>query len=459
LRITDFVTGYEKRAVRNGQLLGVHPLQFPPLIFETEGLWILVPPRAQETVEQARLHFMGAIHALEHAAIGLLPLQVMADRNDFGGISTPMHPQTGRPTVFVYDGIPGGAGLSRAAFDQIPELLRRVLAVIRECPCETGCPSCVHSPKCGSGNRPIDKEGAACLLEILLTDTPAGREEAALLLQTPPSGLQIASSASEDFARKEQADPGSAPVSASRTPVREDSGPCPERSEGSSEGRGLAVAYAEERSAAGPEGVPVPPHAVPCSERRYAGQEYVVLDVETRRSAAEVGGWHRAGAMGVSVAVLYDSRTDAFSAYGQEDIPALAAVLEGAPLVVGFNLLRFDYAVLAPHAPGCDFRRLPTLDMLVKIHEQLSYRLSLDNLARATLNNTKSADGLTALRWWREGRTDLIEAYCRQDVAVTRDLYVFGLQHGYLLFTNKAGRHVRVRAAWGDDGTGQATGG
>ncbi|MDR1685301.1 MAG: DUF1998 domain-containing protein [Desulfovibrio sp.] len=419
LRITDFVTGYEKRAVRNGQLLGVHPLQFPPLIFETEGLWIMVPPRAQDAVEQARLHFMGAIHALEHAAIGLLPLQVMADRNDFGGISTPMHPQTGRPTVFVYDGVPGGAGLSRAAFDQIPELLRRVLAVIRECPCETGCPSCVHSPKCGSGNRPIDKEGAACLLEILLTDTPACREEAALLLRTPPSGLQETPSASRAFARKEDADPNPASAPVSPIPVRDASGSCPERS----------------------------------------GQEYVVLDVETRRSAAEVGGWHRAGAMGVSVAVLYDSRTELFSAYGQEDIPALAAVLEGAPLVVGFNLLRFDYAVLAPHAPGCDFRRLPTLDMLLKIHEQLSYRLSLDNLARATLNNSKSADGLAALRWWREGRTDLIEAYCRQDVAVTRDLYVFGRQHGYLLFTNKAGRHVRVRAAWQDGEAGQAAGG
>ncbi|MDR2669882.1 MAG: DEAD/DEAH box helicase [Desulfovibrio sp.] len=486
LRITDFVTGYEKRSVRNGQLLGVLPLQFPPLIFETEGLWILVPPHAQETVEQARLHFMGAIHALEHAAIGLLPLQVMADRNDFGGISTPMHAQTGRPTVFVYDGVPGGAGLSRAAFDQIPELLRRVLAVIRECPCETGCPSCVHSPKCGSGNRPIDKEGAACLLEALLTDTPACRGEAALLLQTPPSGLHASlpasGSVSDSFADGCGADPCSTPVPASSTPVRDiadpgpdrpkergggqdrhagciDYGSCPGRPEESGGESNFPTARsAGERSAAESEAVPVVPHTAPRSGLRCPGQEYVVLDVETRRSAAEVGGWHRAGAMGVSVAVLYDSRTDAFSAYGQDNIPALAAVLEGAPLVVGFNLLRFDYAVLAPHAPGCDLRRLPTLDMLLKIHEQLSYRLSLDNLARSTLNTPKSADGLTALRWWREGRTDLIETYCRQDVAVTRDLYVFGRQHGYLLFTNKAGRHVRVRAAW-QDGQGQAAGG
>ncbi|MDR2669556.1 MAG: DEAD/DEAH box helicase [Desulfovibrio sp.] len=488
LRITDFVTGYEKRSVRNGQLLGVLPLQFPPLVFETEGLWILVPPHAQEAVEQARLHFMGAIHALEHAAIGLLPLQVMADRNDFGGISTPMHAQTGRPTVFVYDGIPGGAGLSRAAFDQIPDLLRRVLAVIRECPCETGCPSCVHSPKCGSGNRPIDKEGAACLLEALLTDTPACRDEAALLLQTPPSGLPASSpafdSGSDSFADGREADPGSALGPTPRISMQGTSEPEPERPKEKGEGQARHIGCAEasgssperpgesggehnfpvacragEEGVAGSEVAPVVPYIARRSGLHCPGQEYVVLDVETRRSAAEVGGWHKAGAMGVSVAVLYDSRTDAFSAYGQEDIPALAAVLEGAPLVVGFNLLRFDYAVLAPHAPGCDFRRLPTLDMLLKIHEQLSYRLSLDNLARATLNNPKSADGLTALRWWREGRTDLIEAYCRQDVAATRDLYVFGRQHGYLLFTNKAGRQVRVRAAWQDNDTAQAAGG
>ncbi|MDR1946361.1 MAG: DEAD/DEAH box helicase [Desulfovibrio sp.] len=411
LRITDFVTGYEKRAVRNGQLIGVLPLNFPPLVFETEGLWIMVPPCAQESVEQARLHFMGAIHALEHAAIGLLPLQVMADRNDFGGISTPMHLQTGWPTVFVYDAVPGGAGLSRAAFDQVAELFRRVLTVIRECPCELGCPSCVHSPKCGSGNRPIDKEGAACLLEALLTDTPHSREEAARLLESPPSGLQAACPAPFDT-RPDAAGEG-APAQAERIP-------------------------------AGPEAAhSAPPHAA-----QRTAQDYVVLDVETRRSAADVGGWNRAGSMGVSVAVLYDSRTDAFSAYRQEDVPALARVLESAPLVVGFNLLRFDYAVLEPHAPSCDFRRLSTLDMLRKVYEQLSYRLSLDNLARATLDNPKSADGLTALRWWQEGRLDLIEEYCRQDVAVTRDLYTFGRRHGYLLFTNKAGKPVRVRADW-----------
>jgi DEAD/DEAH box helicase domain-containing protein len=174
----------------------------------------------------------------------------------------------------------------------------------------------------------------------------------------------------------------------------------------------------------------------------------VVLDVETRLSAAEVGGWHRADRMGVSLAVLYDSRSDAFSAYSQDRVPELADALAAAPLVVGFNILRFDYAVLSPHAPGFAFRALPTLDLLVQVQEQLSYRLSLDSLARTTLGAAKSADGLLALAWWKERRLEAIEEYCRQDVALTRDLYLFGRDNGYLLFTNKAGKAVRVRASW-----------
>ena len=179
-----------------------------------------------------------------------------------------------------------------------------------------------------------------------------------------------------------------------------------------------------------------------------ASPDFVVLDVETRYSDAEVGGWHRAARMGVSVAVLYDSRGNSFTGYAQDEIPELAEALKQAPLVVGFNLLRFDYTVLEPHAPGFNFRALPTLDMLAKVHEQLSYRISLDNLASATLGTPKSADGLQALQWWKEQRLDKIYEYCRKDVEITRELFLHGKEHGYLLFGNKAGQRVRVRAAW-----------
>lgn len=412
LRITDRVTGYEKRAVKNGQLLGVVPLDLPPQVFETEGFWLEVPPAAQARVEAERLHFMGSIHALEHAAIGILPIMVMSDRNDFGGISTPMHAQTGRPSVFVYDGMPGGAGLSRAAFMNAPELFGHVLKMMKDCDCELGCPSCVHSPKCGSGNRPIDKEGAVRLLELMLEETDLNRAEAEKMLAVKPGGLEA----------ERPREPGAA-LRIIR-PAGVQPAPAPYFSEA------IDIKVGDDM------------------ENAPLSGDFVVLDVETRYSAAEVGGWNRADRMGVSVAVLYDSRTGAFTAYSQDEIPSLSAVLAGAPLVVGFNLLRFDYAVLEPHAPGFKFRSLPTLDMLMKIHERLSYRIPLDNLASATLNATKSADGLQALAWWKEGRIDLIAEYCRKDVELTRELFLYGREHGYLLFTNKAGQKVRVQADW-----------
>jgi len=283
----------------------------------------------------------------------------------------------------------------------------------------------VHSPKCGSGNRPIDKEGALALLEAMLADDAHMQEEAEAILAVPPSGLDASMPpgdirAGETYAGHFPSGPGTGSIGPlQKTPVYA--------------GHGFAaevIVSGEEKN--------MPPE--------NAG--FVVLDVETRHSAQEVGGWHKCSRMGVSVAVLYDSRSDAFTSYTQEAIPELAAVLAGSPLVVGFNLLRFDYAVLEPHAPGFSFRALPTLDMLQKVHEQLSYRISLDNLAQATLGSAKSADGLQALQWWKEQKLAEIEEYCRKDVAITRDIYLYGREHGHLLFTNKAGQAVRVKADW-----------
>ena len=416
LRVTDTVTGYERRATGSGQLLGVVPLDLPPQVFETEGFWFMVPNPCQRAVEEARMHFMGAIHALEHAVIALMPLLVMTDRNDLGGISKPMHLQTGRPTIFVYDGMPGGAGLSAEGFMKAADLFSKVLALIRQCPCELGCPSCVHSPKCGSGNRPVDKEGAAFVLEAMLHPALAEKDavmaESRLLLATPPSPPSPPVAAAVVTADVHEAImPGTLqqPVKHNKKSLHE----------GSGEGR-----------------FPTP-------------ASFAVVDVETRLSAQECGGWHKTDKMGVSVAVVYDSRTDAFTSYSQSEIPALAKVLASVGLVVGFNSIRFDYAVLAPHAPGFSFRSLPSLDMLALVHEQLSYRVSLDNLATATLKAPKSANGLMALQWWKEQRLDLIAEYCIKDVAITRDLYLFGREHGYLLFTNKAKQTVRVNAVWG----------
>ena len=174
---------------------------------------------------------------------------------------------------------------------------------------------------------------------------------------------------------------------------------------------------------------------------------YMVLDVETRRSAQEVGGWHKAGNMGVSVAVLYDSGPHAFLSFEQEALPELFPLLAQADLVVGFNILGFDYAVLQPFAQ-IRLHDLPTLDMLAHVQRQFGRRVSLDNLARATLNAGKSADGMAALRWWKEGRLAQIAEYCRKDVDITRRLYLYGCEHGHVFCADARGGRRTVPVLW-----------
>jgi DEAD/DEAH box helicase domain-containing protein len=383
LKVTDQVTGYDRITVRGGKNLGTVPLDMEPLVFVTQGVWIAIPEAVRRTVEGEMAHFMGGIHALEHAAIGMMPLLVMTDRNDLGGISIPFHPQVGMAAVFIYDGLPGGCGLAGQAYAAYETLLERTVCVIRDCACENGCPACVHSPKCGSGNRPIAKNAALRVLDEIMR--------------------------------------GTAPVECGLTELVHE-----------------RVEMIEPLAAASPETVAfsLPP-----------GFRYAVLDLETRRSAQEVGGWHRADLMGVSCVVVYDSTTGACREYLQEDVPRLVGDLVEYDLVVGFNILRFDYAVLGGLS-RFDFGTLTTLDILSDIHATLGYRLSLEHLARETLGSAKSASGLQALDWWKEGRIGDIISYCRQDVAVTRDLFLFGLRYGHLLFRNKAEKIVRVPVDW-----------
>lgn len=423
LRITERISGYEKRANSGNRLLTIVPLNSPPQVFETEGLWFVIPEKARARLEEEFIHFMGSIHALEHAMIGALPLMVMADRNDFGGISIPLHPQIGQAAIFIYDGLPGGAGLSRAAFPDALDLLRTTRKMIADCPCEDGCPSCVHSPKCGSGNRPISKQGALALLDELLAEGNDGEELAEKLVITPaPDRLAPL--------------PAAGPIA-------------PDMAIGRQVAENPTAATSGILSAVNSVQACPPPlaHYVSIAPP----ERFVVFDVETRLSASEVGGWGKADKMGVSIAVAYDSADDAFHAYQQDELDGLFERMCAANLVVGFNCLRFDYAVLWPFAANYpkmanrkNLRFLPSLDLLERIHRSLGCRVSLDNLGRATLDAPKSANGLQALAWWKEGRLDEIEKYCRKDVELTRDLYLRGLKDGFLLFTNKAGQKARV---------------
>jgi DEAD/DEAH box helicase domain-containing protein len=189
--VTETFTGYEKRAIHGQELLGVYPLELPSQTFETEGLWIEIEEVLQDQMKAQGFHVMGSLHALEHGAISIFPLYALCDRGDIGGICYPHHPQVGKGTIFIYDGYPGGVGLAKRGYEIIEDLLLKTWHLISECPCEQGCPSCIHSPQCGSGNKPLDKKGAVYLIQLLLGEIPlTGSPEKSLLseesLENPP---------------------------------------------------------------------------------------------------------------------------------------------------------------------------------------------------------------------------------------------------------------------------------
>ena len=175
VKVTTRVTGYERRRVRGQELLGSEPLELPPTSFETHSLWLELPDEIPKTLQHAGRHVMGALHAVEHAALSLFPLFALCDRFDVAGITYRHHPELGRAAIFLYDGHEGGLGLAAGLFDRIEALLEATRERLRECECETGCPGCVHSPRCGNGNRPIDKAGRASTRSTCCSATAASR--------------------------------------------------------------------------------------------------------------------------------------------------------------------------------------------------------------------------------------------------------------------------------------------
>lgn len=168
VEVTTEVVGFKKKAQLTDEVLGEEPLELPARRFRTVALWFDLPAVAAVRIGKEGLDFAGALHAAEHAEIGLLPLFAMCDRNDIGGLSTPLHPDTGLAQIFIYDAYPGGVGIAEKGFDLIRELWQATLKTIEECPCQDGCPRCIQSPKCGNNNKPLDKRAAIILLGALL---------------------------------------------------------------------------------------------------------------------------------------------------------------------------------------------------------------------------------------------------------------------------------------------------
>jgi len=165
--VTEQVVAYARKAVRDGATLDTVPMLMPETTFETEAVWFCPESEHLEGLEQMP-KLLGALHAAEHSLIALLPLWAMCDRWDIGGLSTNLHYQTGRPTIFVYDGHTGGVGITERGFDRFEDWAEDTTRLLQRCPCAAGCPSCVQSPKCGNLNEPLDKAGARLLLERML---------------------------------------------------------------------------------------------------------------------------------------------------------------------------------------------------------------------------------------------------------------------------------------------------
>ena len=165
--VTDQVVGYQKRSIQTQESLELVPLDLPQTEFETEAVWFLPEAWMLEGLEREP-RLLGSLHAAEHSLIALLPLWAMCDRWDIGGLSTNLHFQTGRPTIFVYDGHSGGVGIAERGFEVFAGWAEDTAKLLRGCPCERGCPSCVQSPKCGNLNEPLDKAGALTLLGRML---------------------------------------------------------------------------------------------------------------------------------------------------------------------------------------------------------------------------------------------------------------------------------------------------
>jgi DEAD/DEAH box helicase domain-containing protein len=172
LEVTEQVIAYLKRDMTDGHVLDNVSLDLPEQTFATQAFWLAMPQAVADKAvatlaETDELALPGALHAAEHALIALLPLYAMCDRWDIGGLSTPWHWQTDTPSIFVYDGYPGGIGLTKRGYQAFESLAADARSLIMECPCENGCPSCVQSPKCGNLNEPLSKPGAVALLSAL----------------------------------------------------------------------------------------------------------------------------------------------------------------------------------------------------------------------------------------------------------------------------------------------------
>ncbi|NOX96850.1 MAG: DUF1998 domain-containing protein [Nitrospirae bacterium] len=167
IKVSEKVVCYERKSLSNRKKIDEHSLSLPSFVYETMGIWIEIPSALREEITVPGIDFLGGLHGVEHALIAVFPLFALCDRWDLGGVSYLQHEQTGLATTFIHDAYPGGVGLSERAFEVLTDLIEATHKLVDGCLCREGCPSCIHSPKCGSGNRPLNKKTTLAILDHL----------------------------------------------------------------------------------------------------------------------------------------------------------------------------------------------------------------------------------------------------------------------------------------------------
>ncbi len=401
LRVREKITGYSIKRIFSGDIISTHELDLPEIVFETRGLWMTFSESILDECRRKGLHPMGGLHALEHALIGLYPLFSLCDRNDLAGISTMAHHQINGAAIFIYDAFPGGLGLAESALNRFQSLLQQTLNHVVTCSCDQGCPYCIHSPKCGSGNVPLDKMATIHILEQACGILSS--------LEKSPSGIKPPLSQQLDLF----SDSPKESITGEETPLK--------------------------------QAFTIPP--LPDEKDCPAGTE-IVFDIETQLSADEVGGWKHADKMRIAICVVFDIAINRYEYYLEKDAHRLLERLSNASKVVGYNSEHFDFKVLRGYTSTNTIDRIRSLDLIKDITNGLGFRTGLDAVAAATVGAGKSANGLQSLQWWREGLLDRIADYCRQDVELTNKIYQFGKKNSYILHSHRSGTLIRVPVNW-----------
>lgn len=429
VRIEEEVIGYYERSPgpeSRTVLEKTFEEPLPKQVLTTQGIWINLPfALAEELIEQYTDDdvFPGALHGAEHNLISLLPLYAMCDRWDVGGLSTTLHPDTGRPAIFVYDGIDGGMGFARRGFEAAREWFGASSDSLRDCTCKerNGCPSCIQSPKCGNNNVPLHREGAAQVMKFILKEMDKGLEEkinlGPLIPILPSDGKESGADAGENGGENSEVDG---------------------EVDGGENSEVDAGVDGDDRKETEREAIPP---GVEAMIRKLFERGALIFDLETEKLAHEVGGWSNKKAMGISVVVTYDTANKKYVSYRKEDVDKLIEALYEAPLVVGFNLHNFDWDVMEGF-PGFDRTRVCALDLFYAVRRATGRKISLNNLGKNNVGMEKTGDGFKAVEWARKGQMDKLEDYCRRDVEITYNLFYHVLRHGSIRFEVPEFEHV-----------------